>query len=219
MKHMYSVAILCIALLAGCSTSKMTSSWKAKDYPTNDLKRILVLGLINEPDRSIRESMEANIVSNLKALGYDATCACEEFGPKAFENLNEREAIAKLGTSDIDAVLTIVLIDKKTENYYLPDKMNYSPYAYNSRFWEYYMTMHDRLYIQKRLVTGTRYFWESNLYTLGKSPGLLYSGQSQSFDPASTSRLAYEYGQMIVKAMLKSGVITKKQQEKTPLAF
>jgi hypothetical protein len=37
--------------------------------------------------------------------------------------------------------------------------------------------------------TNTRYFWEANLYDLGNSE-MIYSIQTESFDPASTADLA-----------------------------
>jgi len=47
------------------------------------------------------------------------------------------------------------------------------------------------------------------LYDL-TSKELLYSVQTQSFDPASSELLAHEYGKMIVANMVKKAVISKK---------
>lgn len=55
------------------------------------------------------------MVGELRNLGYDATCSCDEYNPKTFENMTEEQALAKLKSSGVDAVLTVVLLDKTQE--------------------------------------------------------------------------------------------------------
>lgn len=212
MKKIIIVPVLFI-IFTGCSSSRITSSWKAENVTPKAYHKILVLGLINEPDRTIREKMEEHIVGDLKGLGYNAVCSCNEFDPKAFENINEQEALEKLSNSGIDAVLTVVLLDKAKEKYYIPGRVYYSPYViYHNRFYGYYRTMYDRVYQPGYYETSTKYFWESNFYTL-EGKDLLYSAQSQSFDPASASSLSHEYGEMIVKDMVKNNVLTNQKNQ------
>ena len=204
-----------VFLITGCNTSKITSSWKAKDVQPKEYSKILVLGLINEPDRTVRQKMEEHIMGDLRDLGYDAVCSCDEFNPKAFENMKEQEALAKLSNSGIDAVLTIVLLDKQKERHYEPDRVFYSPYGYyHERFWGYYNAMYGRVYSTGYYVTNTKYFWESNFYDLNHGPELLYSAQSRSFDPASAGSLSHEYGQMIVKDMVKNNILINRKEAK-----
>lgn len=220
MKNIIAAAIL-FFIVAGCGTSsRITSSWKAGNVQPKQYNKILVLGLINEPDRTIRENMEEHLVGDLKDLGYKAVCSCDEFNPKEFENMNEKQALDKLSNSGIDAVLTIVLLDKSKEKYYVPGRVYYSPYViYHNRFWGYYRTMYDRVYTPGYYVADTKYFWESNFYALdGKE--LLYSAQSQSFEPGSAQTPGHEYGQMIIKDMVKNNVLTnQKEIPKKPLGF
>lgn len=174
-----------------------------------------MLGLIREADRSIREKMEEHVVGDLKEMGYNAVCSCDEFSPKVFENMDEKDAVNKLNGGGIDAVLTIVLLDKSREKYYVPGKVYYSPYfLYQSRFWGYYRTMYERIYSPGYYVVDTKYFWESNFYNL-TSKKLLYSAQSQSFDPSTAENMAHEYGKMIVKNMEKNNIIVKQENENT----
>lgn len=168
----------------------------------------MVLGLINEPDRTIREKMEQHVADDLKTLGYNAICSCNEFDPKTFENMSEKQALDKLSNSGVDAVLTIVLLDKSKERYYVPGKVYYTPYAvYHNRFWGYYRTMYNRVYTPGYYVENTQYFWESNFYSLdGKE--LIYSAQSRSFDPSNAQVMGHEYGQMIIKDMVKKNILS-----------
>ena len=55
---------------------------------------------------------------------------------------------------------------------------------------------------------STKYFWETNLYNLDDST-LVYSAQSQTFDPTSPQNFGHEYGLMIIKDMVKQGVVQK----------
>jgi hypothetical protein len=220
MKRITTFVTIVLVLMVSCNTSRITSSWKAENAQPRQYKKILVLGLINEPDRSIRENMEANLGSNLRDLGYNVACACDEYDPKAFEKMTEKQALERLRNGGVDAVLTIVLLDKRKEKYYVPGNVYYSPYAvYHNRFWGYYTTMYDRVYSKGYYVTDTRYFWESNFYSMDKDPQLLYSAQSQSFDPQSTSQLTYEYGKMIVKDLQKKNIVKNQKEERSPLAF
>lgn len=210
MKHLLILPALLLAL--GCGTSsRITSSWKAENAPPDGYKKIVVLSLNTDKDRSLREKMEQHLVNDLKEKGYDAGCSCDEYNPKAFENMNEEQAIAKLRNSGVDAVLTVVLLDKVKEQYYVPGRVYYSPYAvYHNRFWRYSRIMYDRIYTPGYYTTDTKYFWESNLYDL-RNNQLVYSAQSKSFDPANSENLAHDYGQMIVKDMIAKNVLSGKQ--------
>ena len=78
--------------------------------------------------------------------GYAAVSSLKEYGPRSFENMKEAEVIGQLRNSGVDAVLTIVMLDKQRERYYIPGRVYYTPYiVYHRRFWGYYSTMYDRI--------------------------------------------------------------------------
>jgi hypothetical protein len=212
MKAISFIMVIFLFVVSACSSYKLTGSWKEKNVQPLPYKKILVLGLMNDlHDRFVRENMESNLASELRKLGYSAVCACDEFNPKAFEGLTEKEALLKIADKGIDAVLTVVLLDKSRERFYVPGKVYYTPYAiYHGRFYGYYRTMYVRVYSPGYYSSSDRYFWESNFYSVDSTTQLLYSAQSQSFDPA-TSSLSYQYSDMIIKDMLRSNIIKKNQ--------
>ena len=107
----------------------------------------------------------------------------------------------------MDAVITIVLLDKQKERKYVPGNVYYSPYSYYSnRFWGYRTTLYQRIYEQGYYVTDTKYFWESNFYDMSTQK-LLYSVQTESFDPVNSESLGHEYGKLIVKDMVKQSIL------------
>jgi len=210
MKKISRIAVALLLIAAGCSTSKITSSWKADNAIVPKYNKVLVLALIRENDRSIQENMENHLVGDLKELGYNAVSSLREYGPKAFGQMDEEAAIDKLKNSGVDAVITIVLLDKKKESRYVPGDLYFSPYGYYyNRFWGYRTVLYRRIYEPGYYVTDTKYFWESNLYDMSTQK-LVYSVQTRSFDPASSESLGHEYGRMIVKNMLKENILLSK---------
>lgn len=208
-------ALLSISILMGCSSTRITHSWQANDVTKKEYKKIIVLALLKNNDREFREKMEGHIVGDLIDLGYNAVASINEFGPQTFEGLKEEEAVTKLQNSGADAVITVVLLDKERERKYIPGRVIYSPYSiYYRRFGGYYNTMSNRVFARGYYAEQTNYFWESNFYEMDNKE-LLYSIQTKSFDPASASELAHEYGRLIVKDMVKHGVLVKKQTKLT----
>lgn len=209
MKKIKWTIIILLLVAVGCTTSKITSSWKESSHVAKLYNKVMVLGLIRDADRTIQENMENHLVSDLKDLGYNAVSSMGEYGPKAFDNMTEEEAIGKIKNGGIDAVVTIVLLDKEKERKYVPGNTYYSPYGYYyNRFWGYRATLYRRIYEPGYYVTDTKYFWESNLYDM-VTQKLVYSVQTQSFDPANTESLGHEYGQLIIQDMVKNNVIKR----------
>ena len=207
MKQVVKLLLVALFTFTSCTSSRITISWKSPDAQQKKYKKILVLGLLREKDHSLRSKIEEHIAGDLRNLGYDATCSCIEYSPKTFENVNEEEAIKKLTGGGIDAVLTVVLLDKTKERYYIPRRIINTPYSiYYDHWWGYYNTMYDRIYENGYYDVSTKYFWESNFYDL-QTKQLVYSAQTESFDPGSAESLAHEYGKLIVSNMVKNKVL------------
>lgn len=209
MKKLKWIGFALLLAAAGCSSSRITTSWKAENAVPLKYNKIMVLGLIRENDRTIQENMENHFVGDLNDLGYNAVSSLKEYGPKAFDNMDEAAAISKLRNSGVDAIITIVLLDKQKERNYVPGNVYYSPYSfYGNRFWGYRTTLYQRIYEPGYYVTDTKYFWESNLYDMSTQK-LIYSVQTESFDPANSEILGHEYGQLIVKDMVNKDILKK----------
>ncbi len=196
-----------LLLLFGCNSSKITSSWKAQQVAADKYKKILVLAMIPEKDRLLQERMEQHFVGDLTNLGYTAISAMQQYGPKAFENLDEKSILDKIKSSGVDAVITIVLLNKEKERTYVPGHT----YTIHS-FGDYYAMRQQRVYEPGYYATNTQYLWESNFYDL-VNQALVYSAQTKSFSPASTEALSHQYGVLLVGDMRKMLVL----QNRVPL--
>ena len=191
----------------GCSTSKITSSWAAQYTMPRNYNKIMVLGLIQEKDRSLREHMEQHFVGDLTDLGYSAVSSLQEYGPKAFDGLDEKAAIEKIKNSGVDAVITIVLLDKRKERKYVAGQ-----YVPQGSFWDYVGLRNARIYEPGYYITDTKYFWESNFYEMNDL-SLLYSVQTKSFSPSSKESMSHEYGKMIVNNMEEKKILHQQKEK------
>ena len=203
-----NISILLVFLcMLGCSSSKITNRWKPETIPIKNYNKLMVVGILVGDQNDLREKMENHLVGDLKERGYPAISSLKEYGPDSFVNLKEEDAYNKLEKSGVDAVVTIVLLDKKREKFYVPGRIYYSPYSdYQNHLWNYYNTINSRIYKKGYYQVNTKYFWESNFYDLA-SKKWLYSVQTESFEPNSVELLAHQYGKLIVKDMVTSGVI------------
>lgn len=201
-----------VLVVVACSSSRITTSWTTRDMVPRYYSKILVVSLIKDNDLELIRSMENHMVGDLKTHGYSAVSALDEYGPKAFNGMDEEKALEKIRGSGVDAVMTVVLLDKEQEKEYVPSRIYFTPYVYyHNRFWGYYTTMRTRIYEPGYYQENTRYFWESNFYSMSDGKKLLYSVQTKSFNPASTSSLAHEYGRLIIDNLVKKGVLAERQ--------
>lgn len=207
MKRVLVLLMPAFLLLAACSSTAVTQSWKDKDVSQTTLQKVMVLALVPEKERLLRQEMESQMVEDLQEKGFVAVSSLQEYGPKSFAGLTEKQVMEQLDRSKVDGIITISLQDtEKTENY-VPGSVRYEPYAvrYN-RFYRTYQTFYQRYYTPGYTQERTNYFFETNLYDLDGNK-LLYSAQSKSFDPSSAQQIANELAKAVVKDMQKNNIL------------
>ena len=197
----------CLIFLVQCGpATRISHSWKNTSV-SKPYQDILVVALMNQQNHALRSDMENHLVNDLLSRGLQAHAAIPLLGPKALEGKSEEAVLEYLHQPNIDAILTIVLLNKQKEKYYVPGRVYYTPYVmYHRQFWGYYQTVYGRIYEPSYYSENTEYFWESNLYD-AQTKELIYSVQTTSFDPASTNKLAHEYGKIITEDLQKNGLI------------
>ena len=208
-KYFITISFICITtfILIACAEVKITHSWKADTPQVNKFNKIMVVGLFTNKDRRLREQMENHLQGDLQELGFNAVSSMKLYGPTSFEQMNENALLSKIEVDGVDALLTIVLLDRKKEKHYVPGRVYFSPfYSYHHRFGPYWGVMYERIYSPGYYQTQTKYFWESNIYDL-KTKQLVYSVQTESFDPDEASALAHRYGKVIINDMKQKNVL------------
>ncbi len=210
MKHLkYLCLLAAVTIMAACSSTKVTSSWKSPDVSSSNLsmKKIMVAALLPDRNRELQKSMEGQLVDELKSKGINAVSAYEVYGPK-FLPEDEHKAVSKLQESGVDGFLTIVLVDKSKQKRYNPGYTQFAPVGYYRSWFGYYRTVYGQIYTPGYYTTQRKYLWESNLYSLPDEK-LIYSAQSESFDPSSINKLASDYSGKLINDMSKQGLVAK----------
>lgn len=206
------IFFLAALVLFSCKTSRITSTWTEKNIAPKKYSKVLVLAVLLESDHELQLKMEKHLSGDLKEMGYAAYSAGEVFSAGTFIKGDTAKAMAAIGSKGFDAVLTIVLLDKVKEKYYVPGRVVYTPYApYYNRFDNYYYTIYDRISTEGYYTTGTKIFRESNFYDVNEKK-LIYSSQTRSFDPGSRKSLAHYYGVLIANSLVKSRVLIKPEE-------
>jgi hypothetical protein len=199
-------ALIVTAAVSSCGATKITSSWKAENATTKPYHNIMVWGLLTEKDSSTRRLMETHLVNDLVSKGYHAISSTDIYKEKAYKKLSSAEILEEFTNTGIDAVVTIVLLDKANEDKYYPGGFHNEPVNNYGNLDKYYSTVYEKVFTPGYYISTTTYFWETNLFEL---PGaaITYSARTQSFDPNNTNELAHENGQLIIKDMVKKKLI------------
>ena len=220
MKQIKTIYFLIIILtLCNCSSSKVITTWKESGNPRY-YKKILVIGIIKDSSISLRKQMEKHLADDLKIAGYNAVPALEEFGKGGLENLEQEETYTKLCSEGIDAVITIALLDRKKEKFYVPAQVKYySNLYYYNRIWNYNSIQADLTSSKDSYEESTQYLWETILFDL-QTLSPVYTVQTKTFDPSSLREMGHEHGKLIVSKMLKDKILSSDHPKpETPKVF
>lgn len=194
---------LLIATLAGCSTSRLTTSWVSPQAQNEGrhFSKVLVLGLLSNRNRAAKVNMETFLANDLKTIGVNAVTSTDVYGPMAFRGMNEKQALRSLNSNDIDGIITIAMIDKNSSNRFVPGYWGGYP------FWGYYSFYAPYMWGGGYYERTTSYYFETNLYDMNNNNKLLYSAQSETVDPTSPERLGHDFAQTIVNDLKYKNLI------------
>jgi hypothetical protein len=207
MKKLFFIPLL--AFLISCQPSKITQSWAEKEARPTKYKKILVLGVLTDNDIELQSKIETHLADDLLEMGYLAIAANKVFPAGTFVKGDTARATAAINGKGFDAILTVVLLDKKKEPYFVPGRItDYSYYGKNSGFNRYLNTVSEQIYSPGYYGEETKYIWENNFYDIN-SHRLIYSARSRSFDIASKTTLAHTYGLLMAQSLVEKNILIK----------
>ena len=209
-KYSSLLIIIAAAVLTSCSSPYILITSNKYHFPLNH-SRIMTVGVIKDDDDSIRIGIENIIMADLKAIGYNAVSALEEFGPKGLANLDQQETYLKLCNQGIDAVIVVALIDKTKEKQFRTHKSYAYPdtYYYN-RIWNYKNIQADL--VDKNPSLKSDYFWEAILFNLSTLEAEC-TIQSASFS-SPENEIASQFEKQVVRKMIKEKILKKQNIKK-----
>lgn len=210
MKKLFFLPLL--ALLIACQPSKITQTWTAKDASPKLYKKILVLGVLTDNDKDLQALIEDHLAADLKDLGYYALASNKIFPPGTFVKGDTVKAKAAIAGKGFDGILTVVLLDKKKDQYYVPGRItDYNQIDRIGRFDQYYNAVNEKIITPGYFGEETKYIWENNFYDLN-SKKLIYTARSRSFDFTSKSTLAHTYGQLMAESLVEKKILIKPEK-------
>jgi len=195
-------AIAMTALLAACAV-KPLAEWRDSNFP-GTVDNILIIGVSDQP--VVRRLFEDTFVKELAALGVSAKSSYQVLTD---EQISSKDALdAAIRTQSLGAVLVTRVIGVEEINTYTPPTYTYTPSNFNRHYRDYHS------YFNHAVQVATPGYWdkydvlklESNLYD-SASQQLIWSIQSESFDPRSATQLIDDQITVAIKSLRTTGLI------------
>lgn len=199
---------LAVSLLAGCASTKLSSSWTAPGVTSLKFKKIVVIGLgaNREFNRKMAESAVVNQLTKVQAVpSYELL--------PGLTDIKDKDAVLKMiSESGADGVITLLLAARDSRVHYgatnnLPmDYMTISGY-YGSVYdvSGYYLSDGGRNVVQDKILSI-----ETNIYD-AHTGKLLWSGLTVSTkdatNPGSVPDLIHEVGKTLRAKLESEGLL------------
>lgn len=177
------IGIITFTFLLGCSSSNTTivQSWRAPEttVASEQFTKVLVVAILkNDVTRRIVETKFHEYNSGFKTSYNFLHQGNKDMTPEMIGKLLELEKF--------DGVVTLRLVDTKTETDYVPGmntSLYYGTYGYNNyyggMFGGWYVNYSPYFYDPGYYVQNTYYFIETNVFSL-KENKLIWSGTTKS---------------------------------------
>jgi hypothetical protein len=178
------------ALVASCSSTNMTSTWTDPAAKGAAMSRIAVICLTRDPGlRRMAEDTAASHMANAQAI--------PSYQLLSDTDLQDRETVkSKLRAAGVNGVLVMRMAGVSER---------VSPADYGS-FDRYYGYAGTTVYGPGYAQTDTIVHVVSNLYSLDQNK-LVWSGVSQTFDPASAREFMTSVSKEVAKSLQKDRLI------------
>ena len=210
MKPIIVTLLLLISITACTPPQQILGSWVNPEAKTKgSYNSIFVLALTQNIGAKL--TVENELAKAITARGKKAIRSGDILMPNLQSNdENTRAALTKaIKDAGCDAVLVVVLLDVKSEerleqgSTYYPLTHDYYD-SYNRYAFYYFEEVSEPDYY----VTDNTYFIEGNFYDVAEDK-LLWSVQSDSYNPTSLESWFRAYSKLIIKHLKEEGLIKK----------
>jgi len=193
------IIMLPVLILASCATdSKITSSWKSKKR-TKLYHDVVVLALTQ--DINAKELVENDLTTALQKKNVVVKPSLDVL-PQAFsKETSKDQTLKKIRATGADAILTVSLINKETQRRFVPGSPGFAP-----GFWGYYSYWSPTVYSPGYYTEDRVYYIETNLYDAA-SDELIWSAQSETYNPASLTGFSKELATLLANKLEKDNII------------
>lgn len=227
--NLSSLVLICFVVVLSCGTpaTKITGSWK----DTNAISYKDFFVAVLSKNQQVRQQLEGDIADRLKRQHVKVTRSLEVFKhSEKVETPEERTAaIEKIKNLGHEAILVVKLVNKTEDTRYVPGTSSYAPTnigigtGYNLQttgapppgqygaFGMYYLDNYGAHNTPGYYQMDQSYFLESNLFD-AKTEKLVWSAQSEVFNPANLPSASGDFSFVMVDALKKGNLIYKKEK-------
>lgn len=206
MRTINYVFILAVVLVfISCSSSqKVLSSWVNKEELKGKKYSKVFIAVLTQ-NTSSKTILEYDLAATLNEQGYQTVKSTDALSGSFRDNpnLTKDDVLAKVRETNCDVILTVTLLDSKTETRYVPGTSVYASYApypaygYYGGFGTYYGYYAPAIYSSGYYATDKTYFLESNLFDAATEK-ILWSVQSSTYNPDNIKEFSSRYCKLLV---------------------
>jgi hypothetical protein len=197
------LVLSCALFLGSCSSgTQLTVEWKDADH-VGRVQNVMVIGVAER--MVVRRAFEDELAKQLLENGATASSSARVLPA---DTKIEKEVIkAEIERLNLDAVLVTRLLDVEETTEYVPGTttMVYTQPYYRGMY-PYYHTVYEAVHTPGYTIESTVVTLETNLYDAGRE-ALIWSAQSETFDPGSVESAIKEVAKTIVEGMVARGLI------------
>lgn len=206
MRTINNVFILAVIFVfISCSSSqKVLSSWVNKEELKGKKYSKVFIAVLTQ-NVSSKTILEYDLAATLNEQGYQTVKSTDALSGSFRDNpnLTKDDVLAKVRETNCDVILTVTLLDSKTETRYVPGTSVYASYApypaygYYGGFGTYYGYYAPAIYSSGYYTTDKTYFLESNLFDAATEK-ILWSVQSSTYNPDNIKEFSSRYCKLLV---------------------
>ncbi|HEX5032102.1 MAG TPA: hypothetical protein VFX78_11670 [Candidatus Eisenbacteria bacterium] len=195
---------LTLSSLLGCASSTtLTNMWRDPQY-SRPMHGVLVIGMLRNP--AARRNWEDQMVGELSARGVNASPSYQMFPGE----LPDTDAvITGVRRQGFDGVMLIHPLGFQSQSHYVPGyvrtvpSLGYNPWY--GVYYNYYRHIYEPGYVETEQVVRH----QIDVYSTGSSGRLVWTGTSESVDPASREQVRQKVATKVVAELASAGVIGK----------
>ncbi len=191
--------VVAAATLGGCASTSLVSQWKSPEFSGPPLKKVLVVGVSNQPGP--RRIFEDEFAAALKAAGVDAVPSYTVIP----QDGQVEQAVLEKAVRDVGAegvlITRLVSREQKTQvspGYYQPVP-TLGMYGWYSSAWVGYYE--PPTVYQYDVVTA-----DTSVYSVNAGK-LLWSGTTETFSPTDVAKETPGFAKVIIGALKKAGIV------------
>ena len=208
MKHTFYYFLIFAAFLAACSPSQtVTSYWANKAANQSPYDTIYIMAMTQ--NKKMEPAVENSLADVLISKGHKVVMNSQVYPPSfsAVKQLTREQLAETIAGTGSNGILTLAVLDTKTETNYNPGT-TYAPmnYGYYGSYYGYYNHYYPVVYSPGYYTENKTYYIETNFFDV-KTDELIWSIQSQAYNPANFDSMFEEYTRVILNKLREEGMI------------